>query len=162
MLMKRGECPHITSRSLESGELCFCFIGQVSSRAGAPLVVDAHAVSFRKGGGFQQRPLREALDAAGFERLVNEGRPWNIYEIKQPLIEAAVESSLSHMRTLGEQHVDRLLPYLRREERRLREWKRKRQELLESRLEKLPPNHRKAKMYRRELEEMDVYLRDRQ
>ena len=159
MLMKRGECPHITSRSLEPGELCFCFIGQVSSRAGAPLVVDAHAVSFRKGGGFQHRSLREALEAAGFERLANEGNAGDIEAIRQPLVAAAVESSLEHMRTLGRQHVERLLPYLRVEERRLRRWKATRQNILESRIEQ---NHRKAKKYRKDLEEMDAYLRDRQ
>ncbi|MCM2372098.1 DEAD/DEAH box helicase [Aporhodopirellula aestuarii] len=162
MLMKRGECPHITSRSLESGELCFCFIGQVSSRAGAPLVVDAHAISFRKGGGFEHRSLRDALDAAGFDSLVNQGNTGDIKAIQGPLIEAAVESSLEHMRELGRKHVDSLLPFLRRENRRLRNWKNRRQELLESRIEKLPPNHRKTKMYRKDLEEMDAYLRDRE
>lgn len=162
MLMKRGECPHITSRKLENGELCFCFIGQVSSRAGAPLVVDAHAISFRKGGGFEHRSLREALDAAGFDSLVNEGNAGNLEAIRGPLIEAAVEASLDHMRELGRQHVDNLLPFLRRENRRLRNWKNRREELLASRIEKLPPNHRKAKMYRKDLEEMDAYLRDRE
>ena len=162
MLMERGKCPHITSRSLDPGELCFCFIGQVSSRAGAPLVVDAHTISFRKGGRFEYRSLRDALNAAGFEKLANEGNTGDIEPIKQPLIEAAVEYSLEHMRELAKEHVDNLLPYLRREERRLRDWKTRRTELLESRLEKLPPNHRKAKMYRKDLEEMDAYLRDRQ
>lgn len=162
MLMKRGECPHITSRKLEAGELCFCFIGQVSSRAGAPLVVDAHAISFRKGGGFEHRSLRDALDAAGFDNLVNEGNTGDIEAIRGPLIEAAVESSLEHMRDLGKRHVDNLLPFLRRENRRLRNWKNRRQELLEARIEKLPPNHRKTKMYRKDLEEMDAYLRDRE
>jgi hypothetical protein len=162
MLMKRGECPHITSRSLEPGELCFCFIGQVSSRAGAPLVVDAHAISFRKGGGFEHRSLRDALDAAGFDKLANEGNTGDIEAIRGPLVEAAVESSLEHMRELGKQHVDNLLPYLRRENRRLRNWKSRRVELLESRIAKLPPSHRKAKMYRKDLEEMDAYLRDRE
>ena len=162
MLMKRGECPHITSRKLEAGELCFCFIGQVSSRAGAPLVVDAHAVSFRKGGGFEHRSLRDALEAAGFDSLVNEGNTGDIKGIQGPLIEAAVESSLEHMRELGRQHVDSLLPYLRRENRRLRNWKNRRQELLEERIEKLPPNHRKTRMYRKDLEEMDAYLRARE
>ncbi|MDA0814408.1 MAG: DEAD/DEAH box helicase, partial [Verrucomicrobia bacterium] len=162
MLMKRGECPHITSRKLEAGELCFCFIGQVSSRAGAPLVVDAHAISFRKGGGFEHQSLRDALDAAGFDSLINQGNTGDIKAIQGPLIEASVESSLEHMRELGRQHVDSLLPYLRRENRRLRNWKNRRQELLESRIEKLPPNHRKTKMYRKDLEEMDAYLRDRE
>ena len=162
MLMKRGECPHVTSRHLGSGELCFCFIGQVSSRAGAPLVVDAHAISFRKGGGFQHRSLREALEAAGFDQLANEGKVGDIEAIRQPLVEAAVESSLQHMRELGQQYVDSQMGHLRREDRRLRKWKQRRQELLEARIEKLPPNHRKAKMYRKDLEEMDDYLRDRQ
>ena len=36
MLMRRGECPFIMSHHLHPGELCFCFIGQVSSRAGMP------------------------------------------------------------------------------------------------------------------------------
>jgi ERCC4-related helicase len=162
MLMKRGECPHITSRKLEKGELCFCFIGQVSSRAGAPLVVDAHAISFRKGGGFQHRSLREALNAAGFTSLVNEGNAGNLESIRAPLVEAAVEASLEHMRELGRKHVDNLLPFLRRENRRLRNWKLRREELLTSRIEKLPPNHPKAKMYRKDLEEMDAYLKDRE
>ena len=78
------------------------------------------------------------------------------------MIEAAVEASLQHMRELGRQHVDNLLPFLRRENRRLRHWKTRREELLASRIEKLPPNHRKAKMYRKDLEEMDAYLRDRE
>lgn len=162
MLMKRGECPHITSRKLEKGELCFCFIGQVSSRAGAPLVVDAHAISFRKGGGFQHRSLRDALNTAGFTSLVNEGNAGNLESIRGPLVEAAVEASLEHMRELGRKHVDNLLPFLRRENRRLRNWKTRREELLTSRLEKLPPNHPKAKMYRKDLEEMDAYLKDRE
>jgi SNF2 family DNA or RNA helicase len=162
MLMKRGECPHITSRKLEKGELCFCFIGQVSSRAGAPLAVDAHAISFRKGGGFQHRPLREALDRAGFDSLVNEGKVGDLDAIRGPLIASAVEASLDYLRKLGHQHVESLLPLLRRENRRLRNWKNRREELLASRIEKLSPNHPKAKMYRKDLEEMDAYIRDRE
>ena len=125
-------------------------------------MVDAHAVSFRKGGGFEHRSLRDALDAAGFDSLVNEGNTGDIKAIQGPLIEAAVESSLEHMRELGRQHVDNLLPYLRRENRRLRNWKNRRQELLEARIEKLPPNHRKTKMYRKDLEGLDAYWRDRE
>ncbi len=162
MLMKRGECPHITSRKLEKGELCFCFIGQFSSRAGAPLAVDAHAISFRKGGGFQHRPLREALDRAGFDSLVNEGKVGDLDAIRGPLIASAVEASLDYLRKLGHQHVESLLPLLRRENRRLRNWKNRREELLASRIEKLSPNHPKAKMYRKDLEEMDAYIRDRE
>ena len=161
MLMPRGECPHITSRSLETGELCFCFIGQVSSRAGSPLAVNAHAVSFRKGGGFQVRSLREALEAADFERLMNDGKNGE-REAAQLLIPAAVESSLSHMRELRKQHETELIPLLRVEERRLRNWRRRREELLQSRIEKLGPAHPKSKRYQKDLEEMESWLKDRE
>ena len=56
MLMKRGECPHVFSQGLAKGEICFCFIGQVSSRACTHLVVYAHAISFHPGGQLQHRP----------------------------------------------------------------------------------------------------------
>lgn len=161
MLMQRGECPHVTSRRLDPGELCFCFIGQVSSLAGAPLVVDAHAISFRKGGGFEHRSLKEALDAAGFDRLVNEGREGNI-EAAQALIPAAVESSLAHILALREQQESKLIPLLRREERRLRNWRKRRLELLESRIEQMSGKHARASRYRKDIEEMEAYLKDRQ
>jgi hypothetical protein len=44
MEFARGEAPIITSKHLAAGELAFCFMGQVPSKAGTPLVVDAHAV----------------------------------------------------------------------------------------------------------------------
>ena len=125
-------------------------------------MVDAHAISFRKGGGFEHRSLKEALDAAGFDNLVNDGTTGNLDAIKGPLIEAAVNASLQQMKELGQKHVKSLLPFLRRENRRLREWRTRREELLNSRIENLPPNHRKAKMYRKELEEIDAYIQDRE
>jgi len=160
MLVNRGQCPHITSRKLQQGEICFCCIGQISSKAGVPIAVDAHAVSFTKGGGFQHRPLSEALDAAGFGSLMNEGKPGNI-AAAQTLIPSAVEASLAHMRQLGIKTQDRLLGPLRAEERRLSKWSTKRHELLEDRLEQLPENHRKARQYKQQLQEMDAYLKDR-
>jgi hypothetical protein len=161
MLIRRGECPHITSRSLQPGELCFCFIGQVSSRAGAPLVVDAHAISFRKGGTFEHRSLREALLAAGFERLVNEGKTGNT-EAAQMLISAAVEASLEYMRKLSDERIDQLAPFIRRESRRLSNWMKRRRELLEARIEQHGERHPKTRQYRRNLEEMEDFRRDRQ
>ena len=146
---------------LDPGELCFCFIGQVSSRAGAPLVVDAHAISVRKGGTVQRRSLRDALEAAGFQRLVNEGKIGNI-EAAQMLIHTAVDASLDHMRKLSDHRVDELAPYVRRESRRLRTWMTRRRELLESRMEKYGDRHPKARQYKKNLEEMEDYLRDRQ
>lgn len=161
MQMRRGECPLIISRNLDSGELCFCFIGQVSSRAGAPLVVDAHAISFRKGGTFQHRSLREALDAAGFERLVNEGKTGNV-EAARLLVPAAVEASLKHMKALREKREVELIPLLRSEERRLRHWENKRREILESKIQQLGDTHPRARRFKKDIEEIEAYLRDRQ
>jgi ERCC4-related helicase len=161
MTMKRDECPLVFARQLQPGELCFCFIGQVSSKAGVPLIVDAHAISFRKGGGFQHRSLAEALEAADFARLVNEGRIGNI-KAAQSLIASAVEASLAHMKGLGDKRHIELLPVLRAEERRLRNWRERRREVLETRIEHLGAGHPKAKLHKKELEEMEAYLKDRQ
>jgi ERCC4-related helicase len=160
MLVNRGQCPHITSRKLQAGEICFCCIGQISSKAGIPIAVDAHAISFTKGGGFQHRPLSEALEAAGFDALMNEGKTGNTVAA-QALIPSAVEASLSHMRELGKRTQDRMLGPLRAEERRLKKWSTKRRELLEDRIEELPENHRKVRQYKQQLQEMDAYLKDR-
>jgi hypothetical protein len=161
MLIRRGEAPLITSRNLVPGEMCFCFIGQVSSKAGTPLVVDAHAISFQKSGGFKHRPAREALEAAKFDKLVNAGNKPN-REAAQALIPAAVETSLEHLRTLKHKHEQDVIPTLRREERRLRTWSERRRELLEDRIEELGASHPMARHFRRELDEMEAYIKDRQ
>jgi superfamily II DNA or RNA helicase len=161
MLMRRGEAPLITSRGLAPAELCFCFIGQVSSRAGTPLVVDAHAVSFLKGGTSKCWALKEALEAANFDRLINAGDTPH-REAAQTLIPAAVVASLEHMRCLKQRHERDVLPTLRKEERRLRAWSERRRELLETRIEELGETHPMARRHRRELEEMDAYIKDRQ
>jgi hypothetical protein len=161
MLMPRGECPLIVSRSLDAGELCFCFIGQVSSRTGVPLVVDAHAISFRRGGGFAHRPLHQALQAAGFERLVNAGNSGHP-ETAQLLIPAAVEASLAHVQALQRQRDEQLIPLLRTEERRLRQWRNRRRELLEGRIAELGASHPRARRYQKEMDELEAYVADRQ
>lgn len=161
MLMQRGQCPFVTSPHLEEGELCFCFIGQVSSLAGTPLVVNAHAISFYKGYRFQTRSLREALSIAKFENLPNTGQR-GILEMAQKLIPDVVERSLGHMRQLSNNRIDKMLPLLREEERRLRRWKNKRRELLEGYIRQLGDNHPRAIRYRKDLEEMEAYLKDRE
>ena len=161
MNIRRGEAPLILSRYLDPGELCFCFVGQLSSKAGTPLVVDAHAISFRKGGGFQQRDLREALAAARFEQLINTGQKPNI-AAAQVLIPAAVESSLNHMNSLKREHDKRIYPLLRREEERLRQWWDKRGKLLKHRIAEMGESHPLARRYQRELGEIDSYIRERQ
>ncbi|MDB2686880.1 DEAD/DEAH box helicase [Mariniblastus sp.] len=160
MLMKRGECPHVTSRNLEPGELCFCFIGQISSRAGVPITVDAHAISFRHGGGFEHRSLEEALDAAGFKSLMNDGKERNTASA-EVLIPSAVEASLKHMRELGVTAQDSLLGPLRVEERRLKKWSTNRRDLLEGRIEQHGDKHPKTRTYRNQLDDMERYIKDR-
>ena len=161
MQIKRGEAPFILSDNFEPGELCFCFVGQVSSKAGTPLVVDAHAISFHKGGTFKQRSLREALETANFEKLINTGAEPNL-QAAQLLIHSAVDQSLYHMKQLLEKREKELNPLLVEEERRLRAWRKKRQELLESQIKELGENSKKAKRYRLMLEEMKDYLKDRE
>jgi hypothetical protein len=104
MLMRRGEAPLIASPHLDAGELLFCFIGQVSSRAGTPLIVDTHAVSYRKGGHTRVRPLKEALAEARFETLANAGR-WSRLpdDLLAGFVRSAVEQSLVHLRQLKDQ-----------------------------------------------------------
>jgi hypothetical protein len=57
MQVPRDQAPFVVTDRFAAGELCFCFIGQVSSVAGSPIIVDAHAVSFGKGGTIQHMPL---------------------------------------------------------------------------------------------------------
>lgn len=161
MLVPRGQAPVVASQHLETGELLFCFIGQLSSRSGTPLVVDAHAVSFRKGGRFEHRPLRDALAAAKFDNLINAGFSPNV-AAAQALIPSAVETSLDHMRTLGREREKALVPLLRREERRLFKWKNRRRELLEQRITELGSKHPQARRLQTELDEMEAYANDRQ
>jgi ERCC4-related helicase len=57
MEIKRGQAPIIVSKKLEKGELCFCFIGQISSRTGNPLIVDGHSISISPGETSSSRPF---------------------------------------------------------------------------------------------------------
>jgi hypothetical protein len=158
MVMKRGQAPHIRSKHLEPGELCFCFIGQVSSKAGTPLVVDAHAISFGKDGKFRHRSLADALDAAQFKGLVNRGE-FKSSGAANPLIPAAVDASLEHMQAVKRNRDTKMAPLLRRETRRLRNWRKRRVELLE-RL--IAEGDSRSKRWKREIEEINAYLKDRE
>ena len=158
MLMKRGEAPYVRSKYLKDGELCFCFIGQVSSQAGTPFAVDAHAISFLKGGEFKHRSLHQALEDARFHDLVNTGSQSSSTVVEQ-LIPSAVEASIEHMKCLKSEQENEMLPILRKEERRLRKWRQKRIELLEDLIEASP---QRAKRYRQQIEDMEGYLADRQ
>ena len=161
MLLRRDQAPLVRSRHLQRGELCFCFIGQVSSKAGTPLVADAHAVSFFPGGKFLARPLREALDAAHFDHLINDGAGTRSQQ-GQLLLPSAVKASLDHMRFVVHQREQRIAPLLTEEEQRLREWCRKREKLLGDRMADLPDTHPNYHRYKHQLEELQKYLDDRQ
>jgi hypothetical protein len=161
MEVKRDEAPFVVTDRFDPGELCFCFMGQVSSVAGSSLIVDAHAVSYGKKGLIRRLPLEEALAAANFQKLPNTGESPNL-EAAHLLMHAAVAESLLYLKHLLGEREKQLQPLLKNEERRLRNWRNRRQELLESAIQEIGPNHPKAQQYRRLLDEMAEYLKDRQ
>ena len=160
MLMKRGEAPYVRTPHLKPGELCYCFIGQLSSKAGTPIAVDAHAISFLKAGGFQWRSLREALDTAGLDHAVNPGNT-EVSPAAARLLPSAVHESLSHMQSAKERNQKEMGPLVREEARRLRRWKSKRSELLQDLMSNLSENHPQRRRWQRELEDMETYVEER-
>lgn len=162
MLQKRGEAPLIASPYLEPGELLFCFIGQVSSRAGTPLIVDPHAVSFRKGGKIEVRPLKQALQEVQFDQLANTGKTGNLPEhLLKSFLGSAVDQSRHHMLKLKDQRRALILPRLEEETQRLKHWFQRWAERIDTQLASLPPEGRRATQLRQKREEMEKYLEDR-
>ena len=162
MLMPRGEAPLIASPHLQPGELCFCFIGQVSARAGTPLIVDAHAISFQKGGGYQQQPLKDALARAGFEKLADTGqRGVTSPELLQGFVSAAVEESIKHLKQLKDKRIQALKPVLDKEEARLERWRARRLAKLDEALSGLSAESKQAAQLRNEKDEIERYIKDR-
>jgi SNF2 family DNA or RNA helicase len=160
MEVKRGEAPIILSPHLTSDELCFCFMGQISSRAGTPLIIDGHAFSFYKGGKIKKRTLKEALEATQFDQLPNTGQKPNI-EAANALIHSAVTSSMQHMMRLRAKRENRLIKPLRIEEERLKNWQQRREELLQKRMATHGKNHPKYAFICKEIQEMKDYVNDR-
>jgi len=163
MLVGRGQAPIITSRDLAPRELCFVFAGQVSSRAGSPLVVNAHAVAFTPGGQDPGRifDIHEAMNRIGFDRLVNTGAAPDIAAART-LVPAAVAISIKHLQALETLRVKQVKMPLRREERRLRKWAGRRREILEERISELGSKHPKARKAVKQIREMEDYLSDRE
>lgn len=162
MLMPRGEAPMIASPYLPPGEMCFCFIGQVSSRAGTPLIVDAHAVSMAKLGGMAIRPLRAALDAAGFHDLADTGKRGSMPEpLLRGFVKGAVDESLKHLASGQQERQAQVKPLLEREERRLNAWLTRRRERIEEELAELNPTSQTAIKKRQDLDESENYVKDR-
>jgi ERCC4-related helicase len=163
MLMERGEAPLIASPHIEPGELLFCFIGQVSSRAGTPLIVDAHAVSFRKGGHTDIRPLKQALTNIGFEKLANSGKKGALPDaLLAGFVTSAVEQSIQHLKSLKDQRRALILPRLEKEEQRLKGWFQRWGTKIEEQLRELPPEGKRATRLRQQRDEMEKYLHDRE
>jgi hypothetical protein len=162
MLMPRGEAPLIASPYLPQGEMCFCFIGQVSSRAGTPLIVDAHAVSLSKGGRTAIRPLHDALEAAGFHDLADTGKRGSLSEpLLKGFVAAAVERSLDYLHERRQERQAEVKPLLDREEDRLKRWLERRCGRIEEMLDGLSPNSQTAIKGRQDLEESEKYVQDR-
>jgi ERCC4-related helicase len=162
MLQPRGEAPLILSPYLEEGELLFCFIGQVSSRAGTPLIVDPHAVSFRKGGRFELRPLKQSLEEVKFEQLANSGKSGKLPEkLLEGFISSAVDQSRIHMKKLKNQRQQLIKPRLEEEEQRLKSWFERWATHIENALINLPPEGLRATRLRQKRDEMEKYLQDR-
>lgn len=162
MLIPRGEAPLIASPRLEAGELCFCFIGQVSSRAGTPLIVDAHALSFLPGGHYKERPLKEVLEAVGFSGLVDTGRRGSRSDgLLAGLVAAAVKQSIEIMKSRREQRKNDNAEALKKEDARLDSWFERRCAKVGERLGDLPPNSVEAERLESSLVEDKKYLDDR-
>ncbi|MCP4695180.1 MAG: DEAD/DEAH box helicase [Desulfobacterales bacterium] len=163
MTVDRGEAPIVLSPDLDPGELCFCFIGQVSSLSGLPLIVDGHAISFYKGENEprpRRRTLKRVLEKARFDALTNTGREPNILAAR-PLIHAGVRESLQYMHALKEERGKRLMSPLRKEERRLWKWKSRREDILLKRIAKHGEGSAKSKRLKKRIEEIEAYATDR-
>jgi len=162
MQVKRGEAPFALSKHLEPGELCFCFIGQFSSKAGMPLIVDAHAVSIKTGGrDIKPMPLHVLFERARFQSITNTGDEPNI-KAAGMLLKTAVDQSELYMRLKNEERVKQLRPFLLKEERRLKSWRKSRESLLQERIKELGESHPRSKRLKNELEWMNDYLKDRE
>jgi hypothetical protein len=161
MTVDRGQAPIILSRYIKPGELCFCFIGQVSSKSGVPLIVDGHSVSFLKGEQHPVlRPLKEALELVQFDRLINTGAQPNTLAA-QPLVHAAVPASIKHMAELKVKRDKQMTPLLRKEEHRLRLWRDSRERLLKQRITECGEHSEKGKRIKKAIDEMNDYVKDR-
>lgn len=160
MQVRRGQAPYIISSNFEPGELCFCFVGQVSSVAGTPLLIDAHGISIKEEGRISHADLRDVLQRANFENLVNAGAEPDL-GAAELLIHSAVNESIGRMRMLLTKREEELNPFLMGEDRRLQAWSKKRRALLEAQIAGLAEHSRRAKRYRQMLTEMDEYIKDR-
>ncbi len=159
MEIPKGAAPMVGTPHLDPGVLCFCFIGQLSSKGGTPLVADAHAFLYKPGGTMENRSLWDVLSMAKLESTATQDVDLEMRAIR-PLLHAAVEASLERMRSLKDQHVKMHRPLIEREEKRLEQWLRERKEMLSPQGKLFDDGKPKTKAQRR-IEEMEDYVRDR-
>jgi hypothetical protein len=130
------------------------------------MIVDGHAISIFKNEGnpkpeFQRLPLRQALDAIRFDKLTNTGADPNILAA-QLLLRPAVKESIDYMHSLKLQRDRQLIPLLRKEERRLKKWKDRREDILRKRIIEYGENSIKSGTLKKLIAEMQDYTDDRQ
>jgi len=142
-------------------------IGQVSSRAGTPLIVDTHAISFRKRehstNAFEVRPLKEALAEVGFEKLANTGQKGSIFDaLIKGFMKSAINLSIQHLKVLKDKRRALIKPRLDEEEKRLKDWFSVWATRIEEQMTNLPQQGKRATKLRQQREEMEKYLKDRE
>ena len=157
MQLSRGQAPYIISNKLQPGEICFCFIGQLCSKAGTPVLSDAHSVTFRKDGESFVEGLHEVAERAGFTNLTNTGQELSVTHAKL-LLQSAVTESYGHLKKSANKRLRSFAGALRREERRLKKWEEQYRVNLMSKVS--DPNNIPAKT-RQKIEDMEKFLIDR-
>ena len=160
MKLDRGHAPMIASGAFTKKEICFCFIGQVSSKAGTPLLVDAHAVIFSEGGRNETKPLTDILEEINFRKISNTGEDINS-AAADVLLHAAVFRSKEYLKKEAVEKVRVDGKLLQKEEHRLKEWKEKKVTIQRKIISESnsPVQVSKAK---KDLDEMDKYLQERE
>jgi len=161
MEIEREQAPIIISNKLKKAELCFCFIGQVSSKTGNPLVVNGHTISFLQGGDVRRQELSDMLEEIDFQHMDNQGLEPNL-QAARLLIHSAVDESISYLKALKKSRDKTLMGPIRKESRRLKNWRRKREELLMGLIEKHGESSEKSKRIKKDLEEIKEYVKDRE
>jgi ERCC4-related helicase len=154
----RGEATMIVSPHFPKEELLYFFMGQVSSRAGYPILVDPHAVLIRPGGAKpQMMTLAEGFAYSSIANLSNVKRPPN-QKGASLLLSKAVEASLEHLGKKAQERIALLADRIREETRRLNQWKKKRIDLIDGKFKNINPTHKEwAKWEDRKKETENYY-----
>ncbi len=99
----------------------------------------------------------------GFENLANTGKQGGLPDaLLQGFVSSAVEQSLDHMKKLKDQRRKLILPRLKKEEQRLKDWFQRWGTRIEEQLFGLPPEGKRATKLRQQRGEMEKYLKDRE